>query len=111
MEAGIVIVMAMYRVDAMPIAARALGRIPGMWRRAREALRGILETADQARLIGAHVSPDTSLRLRIGNYMLTYTIDSERRRATVLTVEDDGSSAADPERSTEIGRASCRERA
>jgi hypothetical protein len=88
----------MYRVDAMPIAARALGDIPGMWRRARETLRGILETAEHARLIGAHVACDLPLHLRIGNYLLTYTIDAERCRATILALEP-ASSAGDPERS------------
>jgi hypothetical protein len=89
----------MYRVDAMPFAARALGQIPGMWRRAREVLYGILETADHARLIGAHVTPDTPLHLRIGNYELTYTLDAEHCRATILAVEP-ARSASEPDRST-----------
>jgi mRNA-degrading endonuclease RelE of RelBE toxin-antitoxin system len=89
-----------HRVDATPLAARALGRVPGLWRRARETLRGILQTAEHARLIGANVPSQTPLRLRIGNYALTYTLDTEQSCATILGVESAQSSAAGPSRST-----------
>jgi mRNA-degrading endonuclease RelE of RelBE toxin-antitoxin system len=94
----------MYRVEVRPPSDAILAQAPDLRRRAEDVLIGILQTAEEIRVLQNGDFPlDSHLRLRIGDYYLSYTLDLDRRLATVVFVEhaaqkrdepDDSSSAA-----------------
>jgi mRNA-degrading endonuclease RelE of RelBE toxin-antitoxin system len=79
----------MYRVEATSNAEKALARVPGLRPRVEEMLTGILETADEIRRTRAGAVPiDASpMRVRVGDYIISYSLNLEEGIATVLVVE------------------------
>jgi len=82
--------MAAYRVEATSNAAKSLARVPGLRPRVEETLITILETADeiqrtQAGLIPIDASP---MRIRVGEHIISYSLNLEEHVATVLVVEE-----------------------
>jgi mRNA-degrading endonuclease RelE of RelBE toxin-antitoxin system len=78
----------MYRVEISSRAEQIIRDVPGLYQRAREMLVGILETAEQIRFLGdSYFLPDSVMRLRVGNFELSYTLDLNRGSAAVLSAE------------------------
>ena len=91
----------MSRVEVSSRAERMLQDVPGLYQRAREMLLGILETAEQIRFFGdSYFLPDSVMRLRVGKFELSYTLDLNRGMASVLSAEriseDVGSQSTEP---------------
>ena len=79
-----------YRIDATLTAAHLLSQIPGLRPRVEEVLIGILETADEIRrLHGVDFGPSAKdpMRVHIGNHVIAYLLDLDRRTAKVVFVE------------------------
>ncbi len=78
----------MFRVEVSSRAERIIQDVPGLYQHAREMLLGILETAEQIRFFGdSYFLPDSVMRLRVGNFELSYTLDLNRGMASVLSAE------------------------
>lgn len=78
----------MYSVDATATAAKMLGKVPGLWARVEEALRGVLETAEQiGRLQGRALDLSGHMRLQVAGHVINYVLDLDRRTAKVVLVE------------------------
>ncbi|HEY2029697.1 MAG TPA: hypothetical protein VGH20_10865 [Myxococcales bacterium] len=83
----------MARIDATPATAAALAKVPGLRERVEESLSAILETAREIRrLSDGHTELEFDaghfLRVRVGSYMISYTLDVALTVATVVFVEE-----------------------
>ena len=83
----------MGRIEATAASAAALAKVPGLRERVDESLLAILETAREIRRLSdgnAELEFDTGhfLRVRVGSYMISYTLDSGLTVATVVFVEE-----------------------
>jgi hypothetical protein len=73
-------------------AAEVLGRHAGLRARVEEMLIAILDTAHEMRGLQDGYAwfdphPAQSMRLRVGQHVVSYTLDPDARVATVLAVE------------------------
>ena len=77
------------RIDAVPTAAEILARVAGVRERVNETLEGILETAIEiCRLHGSELRfDDVYMRVRVAEYMISYTLDLDGRSACIVFVE------------------------
>jgi hypothetical protein len=90
-----------YRVEFSSRAERIIRDVPALYQRAQEMLVGILETAEQIRFLGdSYFLPDSVMRLRVGDFELSYTLDLIHGSAAVLSAEriseDAGSQSTEP---------------
>lgn len=87
----------MFRVETTLAAQAAISRVPGLHKRVEDALIGVLQTADaMRRLNDGHFAgiSDEAMRVRVGNYLVTYTVDAGCTTATVLGIERGEQNAA-----------------
>jgi hypothetical protein len=80
----------MARIEASPTAAHLMANIPGLRRRVDEALAGVLEAAMEIQRLQDHKligTNDHAMRLRVGNFMVSYLLDVEHGSAKVVYVE------------------------
>jgi mRNA-degrading endonuclease RelE of RelBE toxin-antitoxin system len=79
----------MYRIRATPTVASQLARQPGLREHVEETLTGILETAMELR--ASHDmrldGDDRFMRIRVRDYMISYTLDVESGTATIVFAE------------------------
>lgn len=92
----------MARIEATTATAAALAKVPGLRERVEESLLAILETAQEIRRLSDGLTElefDAAhfLRVRVGNYMISYTLDPTLTLATVVFVEEMKSRPPDPE--------------
>lgn len=83
----------MGRIDATSASAAALAKVPGLRERVDESLLAILETAREIRrlqdgLTDLEFDAAHFLRVRVGDYMISYTLDRGLSVATVVFVEE-----------------------
>ena len=81
---------AVYRVETAPPAEPILAKVPGLRRRVEETLIGILETArEMRRLQTTDFDPGSALhlRVRIGDYLISYRLDVGRGVARIAFAE------------------------
>ena len=81
----------LYKVDANLTAARMMSRIPSLRHRVEEMLTGIIETAEEIRRLHGHdlsmMTIEQPMRLHLGEYIISYLLDLDRRAAKVVFVE------------------------
>ena len=80
----------LYKVEASLTAAHLMSNLPGLRARVEEMLSGILETAEELRRLQGMTFETTTeqpMRVHIGNYIVSYMIDVDRRTAKVVFVE------------------------
>jgi len=78
------------QIEANLTAAHVMANVPGLRRRVEEMLTGILETAEEIRRlqgIDFATTADQPMRVHIGNYIISYLLDLDRRVAKVVFVE------------------------
>jgi hypothetical protein len=77
-------------VEATSNAAKSLARVPGLRPRVEETLTSILETADEmGRTLAGLVPIDaTPMRIRVGDHVISYSLNLEEGTATVLVVQE-----------------------
>jgi hypothetical protein len=84
--------LAVPRIDATPKAAAALAEVEGLRERVEQSLLAILEAAREIRRLSAiHRElglDDHFLRVRVGDHMVSYTLDPSLSGATVVFVEE-----------------------
>jgi hypothetical protein len=83
----------MARVEATIATAAALAKVPGLRERAEESLLAILETAREIRrLSDGHTELEFDvghfLRVRVGDHMISYTLNLDLSVATIVFVEE-----------------------
>lgn len=98
----------MAHIEATPATAAALAKVPGLRERVEESLLAILETAREIRrLSDGHTElefdPSHFLRVRVGNHMISYTLDLSLTSATVVFVEEMKSHPPDFELVSKVG--------
>jgi hypothetical protein len=80
----------LYKVDASLTAGHLLSQIPGLRHRVEEMLIGILETAEQIRTLQGvdfRSTAEEPMRLHVGNYVVSYLLDVDRRTAKIVFIE------------------------
>ena len=80
----------LYRVEASLTAGHLMSQVPGLRARVEETLHGILETAEEIRrLHGTDFSDAVQqpMRVHIGSFIVSYTLDIDRCAAKVLFLE------------------------
>jgi hypothetical protein len=91
-----------YRIEANLAASNVLAAEPGLRKRVEEVLTGILETADEIRLLGEHDFAGIAshpMRVRVADCLVWYVLDLQRLSARVLVVERTSGRADELERS------------
>ena len=80
----------LYRVEASRTAEHLMTQVPGLRARVEEMLTAILETAEQIRQleeVDFRTTVEEPMRLHIGNVVVSYLLDLDRRTAKVVFVE------------------------
>ena len=81
----------LYRVEASLTAAHLMSQAPGLRHRVEEALIAILEAAEEIRLLNGYdpsaATVESPFRLHVGNWVVSYLLDLNRRTAKVVFVE------------------------
>jgi hypothetical protein len=82
--------MPVFQVEFTLMAGHQISDVPGLRQRVEETLTGILETAEEIRR--AHgfrfgLSPEDPLRVHVGGYLVSYSLDLDQQLAKVLLME------------------------
>jgi hypothetical protein len=75
-------------VEFVPTAIVTLAQVPGLMARVQQALLNVLEAAPGMQPgvhCTFHVKPDQLLRIVLGGFSITYTVDLKRNAAKVLS--------------------------
>jgi|SRR5882724_9824495 len=81
----------LYKVDVSLTAGHLMSQVPGLRHRVEEMLTGIIETAEEMRRLNgldlSVLNVEKPMRLHVGDHIISYLLDLDRRAAKVVFVE------------------------